>query len=42
LTPCIRSRLSLREISDELAQRGFVTANDTPYQATSVKGMLRA
>jgi DNA invertase Pin-like site-specific DNA recombinase len=35
-----RPRLSLREISAELARRGFVTANGTRYQATSVKRML--
>jgi hypothetical protein len=26
--------------SAELAQRGFVTANGTPYEATSVRNML--
>jgi DNA invertase Pin-like site-specific DNA recombinase len=35
-----RPRLSLRQISAELEQRGFVAASGTPYEATSVRNML--
>jgi DNA invertase Pin-like site-specific DNA recombinase len=37
-----RPRLSLRQISASLAERGFVTAGGTPYEATSVRNMLAA
>jgi DNA invertase Pin-like site-specific DNA recombinase len=35
-------RLSLRDISAELAQRGHLNANGVPYAAKSVSGMLEA
>jgi DNA invertase Pin-like site-specific DNA recombinase len=37
-----RPRLSLRQISASLAERGFLTASGTPYEATSVRNMLAA
>jgi DNA invertase Pin-like site-specific DNA recombinase len=37
-----RPRLSLRKISDALAERGFMTKGGTPYPATSVSNMLAA
>jgi hypothetical protein len=37
-----RPRLSLRQISAALAERGFVTKGKTPYPAMSVSNMLAA
>ena len=37
-----RPRLSLRQISAALAERGFVMASGKPYPAMSVSNMLAA
>jgi DNA invertase Pin-like site-specific DNA recombinase len=37
-----RPRMSLRKIADALAEQGFVVEPGRPYQASSVRGMLRS